>query len=470
MKNEKLLKYSSGNVVITKKNIIAFEKLKQIKNYLIIKHFKQQGGTNGTNQENKNIKLSSNYHDSKLQFFNEERNKVKKNIDNLNFNNLETNKSMVEEIIKQIQSDAETKIKIDPQNLTELINADKALADSFTDFIKIQEQNQLTIDDNVLNTLLEIQKGLFQLQVKIIYNKLEKIKVTHTSSDMSPLFTYINNKIKAMNNYMEKQENNKTEQHTPPGDEDMPKLVETQNLDTNKNDKKQDESPIEFDEDNLIVVDNAPTQLTLANETQPDKTIINQLVVDKHNNANLLEEVTNDTKLYNNIIVSNPPIYDDYSLNEYISKSELRIQTLFNKYQIKTFNKFNQLLDILNTIILLINDLHDDNMQNDDIQKLLNEHVPSFSTYMYNKLFKNTYENAVINNLSHPFTLTEINKNEIINFIFNFEEEDDDSHKIANTLLERAYIYIQLYKLNIGDSIIKNNNNGLYFTNIENKT
>ena len=88
----------------------------------------------------------------------------------------------------------------------DLMRVDEEIVNIFTEYQDLSKSKQyigLKNPEEVKKNLLNIQKSLFNLQVKIIFSKLRKIK----KSDINPLLNIINKKIEAMNSYIEEQEN-----------------------------------------------------------------------------------------------------------------------------------------------------------------------------------------------------------------------------------------------------------------------
>jgi len=176
MKIEKIEKYRKGNFVFTYKHLYAQKKLKHIRK-LITSKFNLVGG----GREPVVAQLS------KIEGFIKD--------------------DTVEEIIKNITNkmkDEDLLVESDQLVFKELMDADKALVKEFENYESLDSQNYdgLENPNKVREELLNIQKSLFNLQVKIIFSKLKKI----TKVDITPLLGVINNKINKMNNYIEKQE------------------------------------------------------------------------------------------------------------------------------------------------------------------------------------------------------------------------------------------------------------------------
>jgi len=179
MRPEKLNKYRNGNFELNSKHIFAQKNLENIRNYLLTTH-NLFGGSNVPQP-------------------------VKDDISN---HNELYEKSDFEALENQIKSGMaglpELLVKSDDPVFNELMNADKQLIDEFNKYRDLASQNYdgLEKKEEVKKELLKIQKSLFNLQVKIIFSKLRKIK----NADITPLLNVINLKIETMNKYIEEQE------------------------------------------------------------------------------------------------------------------------------------------------------------------------------------------------------------------------------------------------------------------------
>ena len=179
MRPEKLNKYRNGNFELKSKHIFAQKNLENIRNYLLSTH---------------NLLGGSNVPQS-----------VKDDISN---HNELYEKSDFDALENQIKSGMaglpELLVKSDDPIFNDLMNADKQLIDEFNKYRDLASQNYdgLERKEEVKKELLKIQKSLFNLQVKIIFSKLRKIK----NADITPLLNVINIKIETMNKYIEEQE------------------------------------------------------------------------------------------------------------------------------------------------------------------------------------------------------------------------------------------------------------------------
>jgi hypothetical protein len=193
MKIDKLNKYKLGNFEIKPKHIYAKEKLTQIYNNILKQLKKNQHGG---------------YDENELYNDNEARNKIQNKINdtyttNFDFNDENTTEKLtgIINLIKQehLKKEADPKqIKIINEDFEELIRADEELVSIFDTSKEILESDLIDDRNGLKNQLMNIQKGLFELQVKILFNKLKKIKKVN----VTPIFEILNNKISSMNKYM----------------------------------------------------------------------------------------------------------------------------------------------------------------------------------------------------------------------------------------------------------------------------
>jgi len=216
MKKEKIDKYMKGHFTLTNKNMIAYEKLNQIKDYLV----KQIGGSNNQSitktSNNKSITKTNN---SQIEYFHKSRNELNRKINSLSA--FVDNKEATELIVK-IKEEAENKnVHINDQVFGELVNADKQLLNSFSEFNNIvdglegldQSNDGVEGSGNLKQELLSIQQGLFKLQVKIIFSKLKQIKTECEIKGVNPvnvtkLFYAIRKKVDAMNYFIDQKTGN----------------------------------------------------------------------------------------------------------------------------------------------------------------------------------------------------------------------------------------------------------------------
>jgi hypothetical protein len=181
MNQEKLNKYRNGNFVLQNKHIYAKNRIKQIIKYISNK-YNLTGGAKFTT-----VDAIKNNINSKTDFYSTEE-----------FGDIQTSIANEMEKIPLLLVNNKDSV------FTDLMNADKELVTEFKKFVDINNANfdGLANKEETKKQLLDMQKSLFNLQVKIIFSKLRKIK--HV--DITPLLKVINNKILKMNNYIEKQE------------------------------------------------------------------------------------------------------------------------------------------------------------------------------------------------------------------------------------------------------------------------
>lgn len=200
MKIEKLEKYRKGNFVLKHEHLTAQRKLIHIRN-LITRRFNLVGGDRKPVVEKLNLI-------NKDEFMND---------------------NTVADIITNITSNMQDEgllVEADQQVFKELMAADQALVTEFKNYESLDSQNYNGLEnpEKVKEELLNIQKSLFNLQVKIIFSKLKKI----TKVDITPLLSVINNKINRMNNYIEKQEEIFTGESAPAALQNKPSSQSTQ--------------------------------------------------------------------------------------------------------------------------------------------------------------------------------------------------------------------------------------------------
>jgi len=181
MNQEKLNKYRNGNFVLQNKHIYAKNRIKQIIKYISNK-YNLTGGAKFTT-----VDAIKNNINSKTDFYSTEE-----------FGDIQTSIANEMEKIPLLLVNNKDSV------FTDLMKADEELVTEFKKFVDINNANfdGLAKKEETKKQLLDMQKSLFNLQVKIIFSKLRKIK--HV--DITPLLNVINNKILKMNNYIKKQE------------------------------------------------------------------------------------------------------------------------------------------------------------------------------------------------------------------------------------------------------------------------
>ncbi len=230
-------KYKNGQFKLKSKHLFAKTHLENIKNYILTSN-NLLGGSNFT-QDSVNQKLNSWGNEfMTTDEFNEIRNlfiQAMRNTPNL----------IIKETIEVFSS---------------LMYADQELVNTFNkyvDFATNEKYQGIQNRDEIKKQLLNIQKNLFKLQAKIIFNKLRYIKEVETKEvikevikesniDIKPLFDAIGQKIEAMNNYINEQENElnkKTDSIAVTNVEQKQNLEQKQNV-TNTNTRKINEPSI----------------------------------------------------------------------------------------------------------------------------------------------------------------------------------------------------------------------------------
>jgi len=186
MTPDKLNKYRKGNFELKSKHIYAKKKLENIRDYILLSHNLVGGNYDKSTFKNNTDIIADLIND---------------NVNITNTTSFELIKNKITEFIDKNQN-----ILLDSSNniLTNLITADTTLTDTFN---KYKSNNNGIMDnvkdkDKVIIMLNNIQKNLFNLQAKIIFSSLKKIKEV----DITELVTVINEKITAMNNYIVEQE------------------------------------------------------------------------------------------------------------------------------------------------------------------------------------------------------------------------------------------------------------------------
>lgn len=235
---EKLEKYKKGNFVLDSKHLYAKERLEKIRDQML----DLIGGAKNSNKQTKkspqeirdalNANLQSNVPKEKS---NEPQQKInisdkqeKYSIENLKneMNKLEDSieknpksfllKNDFNEFEKNIKKNIEKlpqDSKINMNDFNKLMDADSKLVEIFQQYNDIKNNSFDGIDDKdkFQSTLLSIQKNLFKLQIKIIFNKLNLIK-NNSNINITPIFDAINDKIINMYSFINNQENESKQQ------------------------------------------------------------------------------------------------------------------------------------------------------------------------------------------------------------------------------------------------------------------
>ena len=210
MKNKKYDKYILKDFVLTEKHIYARNKLTQIYNNILKKIKKNQFGGmemeepdyNYNNNVNGNVAESDDKIDDALADLKD----MTQTITNFNNNDIDTFlgsfKTKIYEYFNKVFNYDNTWFNLQlSNNIDELLDADEKLTNEFKEFFKeINNNNAYKKNENLKSYLISIYQGLFNLQTKIIFNKL---KILKKDIDITPLFKVLNEKIQYMNNYMD---------------------------------------------------------------------------------------------------------------------------------------------------------------------------------------------------------------------------------------------------------------------------
>lgn len=234
MKIDKFEKYKRGDFKLTNKHLFEQQKLIKLRNYIIRKN----NLFNLINQDRRtNIIGGADVGEPTIfnHIINMENNtdyirrdvqtELKTDDDEfIQIHNLES----VFNKLRSVFKNSNDLLKPDDINLLEdLIETDKQLTNEFIKYndFRNAEFNGLKDPYKIRNTLIKIQKGLFDLQVKTIFNKLkqfrkilqERAEADSTNQelqvDINPLLEAIEKKITALNNYIEKQDEAKNKIH-----------------------------------------------------------------------------------------------------------------------------------------------------------------------------------------------------------------------------------------------------------------
>jgi len=192
---KKLEKYKKGNFKLKEKHIYAQTKIKKIINHILNK--KLIGGTyDDTLRSREAVATTVTINEDIMDDMNKE---TMLNKDNIN----KYNEAIINEYtkIKQQLSTDEKK------SLKQLIQADKDLVEEFKKYNTIsgENYNDFAEPEEMKESLLKMQKSLFDLQIKILFRKANKL--AH-KPNIKPLLDIITAKIDAMNKHIETQEIN----------------------------------------------------------------------------------------------------------------------------------------------------------------------------------------------------------------------------------------------------------------------
>ena len=115
-------------------------------------------------------------------------------------NNLSTSDTKINNLFLDIKNELKSLGKEKEINILDgLKGADKELNTSFSLFA--DQMEQVDKDSPIRGQLIELQKAFYQLQLKIIFSEIKKIK----SVDVNPLIVAITNKVNAMNKFIDQQ-------------------------------------------------------------------------------------------------------------------------------------------------------------------------------------------------------------------------------------------------------------------------
>jgi hypothetical protein len=218
MTPDKLNKYRKGNFELKSKHIYAKKKLENIRDYILLSHNLVGGGNVLIDYDNatKDIEAKIN-----------------------NDGKLITDFGPIENTIKTHLKD-----HMQNENVQKLIFADKELTNTFSIFYDAKSNS--TINDTFKKNLINIQKNLFKLQVKIIFSNLKKIK----GVDINPILDVINNKIEMMNKYIENQDLMINDENTSnPVDQMNAKTLKEDQAQINANKQAANEKALKEEED-----------------------------------------------------------------------------------------------------------------------------------------------------------------------------------------------------------------------------
>lgn len=212
MNINKLDKYRLGNFELTEQHIYAKKKLTQIFNHILKKN--QIGGANVNDFRNEIISELESKEMKQLL----ESNDLEEIIEKMktSFSKNQSNENAIKDLNKEFQ---------------DLIKADEELISTFKQATDIYTSDLVVNKEGVKNILIKILKGLFDLQVKIIFTKLTKIK----KIDVLPIFKVLDTKIEKMNGYINKLYTNFDIQSAEDTPKTVPSSGDTQSTSTNAN-------------------------------------------------------------------------------------------------------------------------------------------------------------------------------------------------------------------------------------------
>jgi hypothetical protein len=205
MKNKKYDKYILKDFVLTEKHIYARNKLTQIYNNILKKIKKNQFGGMNEEQNNNNESDTNKQIDAaqkELTVIIDDDNNydnvdvdVDKKLTNILNNFSDSIKENFSSIFNNNNNNINSQLEYD---VNELLDVDKDLTKKFIDFINDIKGKKN--DNYIKEYLIKIYKGLFKLQTKIIFNKLNILK---KDIDIAPILQILDKKLDTMNNYMD---------------------------------------------------------------------------------------------------------------------------------------------------------------------------------------------------------------------------------------------------------------------------
>ena len=183
---KKLEKYKKGNFKLKEKHIYAQTKIKKIINHILNKNL--IGGSNDITNIRRRIT------DTVTTTLVDKSSLTMADIEKYNA-----------AIFKEYKTISRDLTDMERESLTQLIDADKALIGEFNKYQNLQSENYDNFDkpEEMRYTLLKMQKSLFDLQIKILFKKANKI---NQKVNITPLLKVITDKIEAMNKHIESEE------------------------------------------------------------------------------------------------------------------------------------------------------------------------------------------------------------------------------------------------------------------------
>jgi hypothetical protein len=387
MKENKLLKYTSGNCKVTNKHIIIYNKLEYIKKKIIKKLFNNIGGANPPKKQI--IK-------SQIEHFDESRRALNTKVD-LILKDLNSTQEEQNELIRSIRTEFD-KNNVPPNAITELLTADTELVSGFREFNNIISKLGDRLDTGagenneggkqLIEELVAIQQGLFKLQIKIIFNKLKEIQIECEEKIADPinvtkLFTLIRKKVDAMNNFMDLQKQSlSTDQIKPLDNSGSEPII---NVDTNvlekviptsSDRKKSISSVVNKGVQNKPVVKiggktGGKTKTNLPNNIEGTNTIANMAVVNPYHRPTFNEGPYNTQRGGSGII--NPSSPNIYSTDLILEPKSQKHNILQVPHLVTYTHFYSELYKIFNSSIFIsiVGLLSDPDIFNELIKSIL---------------------------------------------------------------------------------------------------